>query len=408
MKNVMEEKVNIPNWLKSLQENSWELELFISGGAIFTLFQASDNLLHLSNVVKINMILPGHHVILLIAMFGIKLLTLGFVFHLMLRAYWVAMVFINFVYPQGVNSSKVKWKKPFKVDLDERSDLYSPIMAVDKLSGIVMYLSILSSFAIIGFIFLAIVSISITFTGVLPDAASVYLNQIILISICVYVFDLLSFGLIRKIPLVSYIAFPFFKVYDYLSLRFLFHKALMVYSTNIKKLNAILISLAFVCIAIVSSYISVQKTFHWPNVFDKREYRSQMSNNASLYFYEDEREGPKVSIQSKIINDNFIDLKVAYWAVDNIMMEGLDKPDSEKLFSDLFQVRIDDSIYTEVKWFPFYEQSGAYGIEALLPISDLGPGEHTLLLELKDELKDGIKGNRELRASLEIPFWKND
>lgn len=105
---------------------------------------------------------------------------------------------------------------------------------------------------------------------------------------------------------------------------------------------------------------------------------------------------------------NRIDLKVAYWAVDNIMMEGLDKPDSEKLFSDLFQVRIDDSIYTEVKWFPFYEQSGAYGIEALLPISDLGPGEHTLLLELKDELKDGIKGNRELRASLEIPFWKND
>ena len=26
-----------PSWLKNLQENSWELELLISGGAIFTL-----------------------------------------------------------------------------------------------------------------------------------------------------------------------------------------------------------------------------------------------------------------------------------------------------------------------------------------------------------------------------------
>ena len=36
------EKRNIPKWLKSLQENSWELELLISGGAIFSLFQITD------------------------------------------------------------------------------------------------------------------------------------------------------------------------------------------------------------------------------------------------------------------------------------------------------------------------------------------------------------------------------
>jgi len=33
---------SIPKWLRRLQENSWEMELLISGGAIFSLFQLSD------------------------------------------------------------------------------------------------------------------------------------------------------------------------------------------------------------------------------------------------------------------------------------------------------------------------------------------------------------------------------
>ena len=33
----------IPKWLKQIMENSWELELLISGGAIFSLFQLSGN-----------------------------------------------------------------------------------------------------------------------------------------------------------------------------------------------------------------------------------------------------------------------------------------------------------------------------------------------------------------------------
>jgi hypothetical protein len=35
-----EESVDLESqWLKRLQQNSWEVELLISGGAIFTLFQ---------------------------------------------------------------------------------------------------------------------------------------------------------------------------------------------------------------------------------------------------------------------------------------------------------------------------------------------------------------------------------
>ena len=37
----------VPQWLKELQENSWEVELLISGGAISALIQADIALLDL-------------------------------------------------------------------------------------------------------------------------------------------------------------------------------------------------------------------------------------------------------------------------------------------------------------------------------------------------------------------------
>jgi len=405
----MKEKIEIPDWLKSLQENSWELELFISGGAIFTLFKVSEYLIQLSLNIGHVMILPGRSMILFIVVYAVKLLTFGFVFHLLLRAFWVAMVFVNFVYPQGVRSDKIRWKKPFKVDLDERSDLYKPIMAVDKLSGIVMFLSIMSTFILFGLIFLIIVFLIILFSGLLPDQLRMFLlNYVFLTSFILYFIDLLSFGMLRRVPILSYIVFPFFKLYDYLSFRFIFDRALLTYGTNINRWRAFLFSTVFAFAALVATYISVQKPMHWPNVFDQRSYRFQMATNPPLDFYEDESDDLKVSIPSKIISDNFLDVKVAYWVIDNVMIEKLEKPENEKLFSDILQLRIDDSVYADVKWFSYYDENDRYGIEALLPISNLSKGEHSLYIDVKPELIKYIAGDRRYRETIVIPFWKNE
>ena len=402
----MKNKTTIPDWLKSLQENSWELELLISGGAIFTLFQASDFIVDLSINISHNMGLVGNAVFTIIAIYAVKLLTLGFAFHLILRAFWVAMVFINFVYPSGVNSDKIRWKKPFKVDLDERSDLYVPIMNVDKLSGIVMFLSIMSTFVIIGLVLLLIVF------GLLPEIIGIFplwfLDYVLTTSLILYVVDLLSFGFLRKIPFVSYLIFPFFKVYDIISLRFIFERALLTYGTNVVKWKAVLFSMMFAIAALVTTYASVQQRMRWPNVFDDRSYRGQMADNYSLTYYADQGDDLKVSIPSKIINDNFLNVKVAYWVMDNKMMEYLDKPEEEKRFSDIIQIRIDDSTYTSTEWYTYYGDEGRYGIEAMIPIADLARGKHILYIETIPELYEFIARNRDLRKSVAIPFWKNN
>ena len=72
---MREKRTPVPNWLKTLQENSWELELLISGGAVFTLVQAPD--LFQDRIMKINSIynLAGISVIFIIGIFSIKVLT---------------------------------------------------------------------------------------------------------------------------------------------------------------------------------------------------------------------------------------------------------------------------------------------------------------------------------------------
>ncbi|MBK9192531.1 MAG: hypothetical protein IPM77_14075 [Crocinitomicaceae bacterium] len=61
--------------MKNLQENSWELELLVSGGAIFSLIQMSDLYIDWIRTIKITTQIPGMSIILILGMFGIKILT---------------------------------------------------------------------------------------------------------------------------------------------------------------------------------------------------------------------------------------------------------------------------------------------------------------------------------------------
>ena len=118
----MEER-KIPKWLKDLQENSWELELLISGGAIFTLFQLTESFI--LSIDKFKMVSPvlGTGIVFVIISIALKLLTLGFIAHLCLRAYWLALVCINYVYPNGIKLNKIKREKPYKIKVEDGEDL---------------------------------------------------------------------------------------------------------------------------------------------------------------------------------------------------------------------------------------------------------------------------------------------
>lgn len=392
----------IPKWLKSIQENSWELELLISGGAIFTLFQFSDLLLDLVYSLGITSAIPGTRIYMLFGILVIQSLKLGFITHLMLRSFWLALVCINYVFPSGVNKAKIKWKKPFRVIIDQGEDLKSPILKVDRACGTVIFLTIISTMILFGIL----ISVLVLFTIpalIFPSIGSQFFLGILGICILVYFIDLISFGGLRKVKILAILFFPVLKLYDMLTLRFVYQDALWLYNTNIKKWKYFVGITMFGGVSLFFMYITVYRIQSWPNVVDQRAYRWQMAPYEKRFdegFYRDaipfDHNRPRYTpnIQSAIISNNFIQLEIPYLKeYDEVISE---LPEGQRYLSNIVEIRIDDSLYSKIDW---YYRWGTTNddkcIKTNISIMHLSHGKHEL--ELISTKKRGV-----------IPFWKNE
>jgi len=414
----------IPAWLKQIQENSWELELLISGGAIFSLFQLSGSWIIWVESTNEFTFFMGRNVILMIGTLGLELLKIGFITHIMLRALWLAMVCVNYVYPQGIQKEKITWKKPFKNDIQDNEDLQRPIIKVDRYCGIVMYLSISSTILLTGMVFCIFLFLSIPSILEWDYAYGLYMN-IVVVSLVLYVFDLITGGLLRKIPYVTYITYPIFSILDLFTLRKFIQKSGFLFFTNIPKLKFFSASVVMLSIGLVLSYINTYRDLHWPNVFDKRGYTYQLSNGMDVApaYYRDEpvnRYRGNPSIQSKILHDNFVNLFIPYNVHYDIYLDGLDKKKENRLLSDIASVSIDSVEINGIEWHESWRdsQNGIsrhVGIESFIPIGRLNDGPHILKIYTDPVLIKQIEKNvglthwdkERLKEGLEILFIKD-
>ena len=395
----------IPKWLKELQENSWEVELLISGGAIFALIQADSSLLEFHNSLHTTNFFPGMNIFMIIMMIAIKTLTIGFIFHLLLRALWLSFICINYVFPGGIKVEKLKFQKPYKINTSGSTDLYEQIIKVDRASGLVIYFSILSSIVFIGFS--TMITVLFGFDKILLLTGIDWLEYIGLVFpyiTAIYYFDFLFFGILRKIPYLTYLTFPLFKVCDWISLRFVFERSLRILNTNLSKIKIILGTIIFFSISLLLTLTSVQKRMRWPNTFDQRQYRWALTptNNDFQYQYKNYRDQYSLgTIQSDIIKENYIRLFIRYKVHHDELIDKLNT--NERYFSNQIEVGIDDSIVTEVDWYSSWQKENEnMGVVANIPIHNLNNGKHQL--KLRSIFHIDSSGNPEWTY---IPFWKD-
>lgn len=416
---VAKEKVQeIPDWLKKLQDNLWNLEILISGGAIFSLFRFSDLFVEFIGTVRMTAHTPGAGPLLMIGLFGIKVLTLGFILHLLLRAYGLALVCINYVYPNGINTGKIHLRKPFKLNEKQGSNLMEQIKEVNRICGRVIYMAIISTIAIAG-IALAFMFLIGVMT-VLEEYGTVSLENLFIFifsMFLLYILDFICFGLLRKIPYLSYILFPFFKLYDLLTLRKLYQKSLWLFSSNIIKwkfvFGAIVFAMASVCLA----YLSIFRVQHWPNIFDQREFREQMTEQSSIrtgetgaFMYEssymdnwDENSSDRFGIDSKVQRNNLMEIFVRYDKFMDPLIHQSSKIDSCKTLDKVVEVTIDDSLILGLQWVPTRKlNKSIIGISTMVPIHHLKNGQHKLQIY---STKQNEKKDLEHDYGVSLVFW---
>tara|TARA_Y100001968_G_C19414446_1_gene748225 strand:- start:330 stop:1589 length:1260 start_codon:yes stop_codon:yes gene_type:complete len=401
----------IPVWLQKIQDNSSELELLISGGAIFGLIQFSDfiannlnNLIFLFTSIGIKGVIG---LFIIILQTTLSCLIIGFILHLMVRAYWLALVCLNYVYPNGINWDKLNIKKPYYIEKEQRNDLYNKIIAADKICGLIMFTCIAASIIIFGFALIIIPMILIFVLleqiGLMDnDWISNLLGFGVFVPVCLYIIDLLLSGILRKIPYVSYITYPFFKFFDIITLRFLITKGLWILSSNTSIYKRTIIIGVLIMISFLYGLENMSKQSSLLFKLDIAEL--DIKDNKQLGSYRDSQAHlpSTYSIDSKIISKNFIRLQIKY----DGKLETYLKTNTELNIKDVYTIRIDDVKIDNFDWSVFKRDQFHRGLELIIPIDNFEKGKHLLTIEDHSRLvksmplEDSIK-----HIKRSITFW---
>ena len=352
----------------------------ISGGGIFT------TLLRLSEL-------------------AISMLTIGFVLHLIVRAYWLSLVCINYVYPKGVKYEKIKLSYPFKHNTKHRSDLYEHILQADNICGLIMFLCTSCSILWMGLLFFIGCSEELT-EEYLPSSVNTFMG----ISFVIYILDLFLSGLLRRIPYVSYIIYPIFTLLDLLTLRFVVNKGLLILKSNSPFLKRTIFITFFLLLSFIYTGEKMAqkniKTSPFTNLF--KAYDGQWLNNYKFmgHFYRDEAEkiGKKsfYSIKSKVISKNFLELKITF---THNMGQYISENDTIKTLEELYIIKINNTVVKNLNWYHWAETSTYRGLEAIISIKHLNEGEHILSIYDHSRKKIEVRDSIIYGKSTEIPFW---
>jgi len=248
--------------------------------------------------------------------------------------------------------------------------------------------------------------------------------NLVVLSLILYVMDLISAGLFRKIPLLSYLVFPFFSVLNVLTLSKFIEKSGFHFFSNIPKVKFFTVAFTMLSFGLILSYLNTYRDLHWKNIFDKRGYTMQLTNGMDVgpMFYRDEpvsRYRGNSSFQSKIVHDSYLNLFIPYNIHADNLLNGLGKEKQNILVSDIASISIDSVETREIQWHASWKdsQNGTsrhIGIESFIPIGHLEDGPHILKVYTDPSLAKKIEQNielsdfdRERLSGLEILFIKD-
>lgn len=436
------------NWISELAGQSWNLEMLISGAAIFStsfLPEFIEEMLesyfenYQSNNEFVSIYVPT-------LAYGFAktiayLLIVTFIVHFVVRAFWVGLVGLRAVYPEGIIYDKLPNANAqirelyrnrfgdfddFIVRLDRFCSQIFSIAFLLALFGVIM-----SMFYLLGFVLL------VFFKSLSPDLYKAWAGTLRII-VLGFAFSLgftviiLSQKYFREHPRwgryytkmvknVEWMYFGLYKPMSYIMLIFASHIPLKRYLAYAMSIGVVFFS--------VGMYLTLKKMMEHQGLpwMESRQYYS--SGTASFQFvsnhYDNLRtEGESVadaSIQADIIREPFlkvfinyphnIDTDIAQVCKVTTPPDSLPKWQQRRLLDiakinclqNYFQIVVNDSLYQNVEF--LYEAHGTQkneGITAYIPTQAFKTGRNTLYVKAIDT--DSLP-KRSLRNHAIVPFW---
>lgn len=228
----MSEHYNSPSfksWLDRLQQESWQLELIISGFAIYGLavaypsmeaaVQSAGNAQHLYN-----------YFLSFIALLASSILLFNLILHVILRGIWIGALGLRYVFGD-IKFEKLNYSEQFTSFLKKRIVSFDRYIAkLEDYCSILFAISFLLIFYVLSCMLLAAVLIFILTELIknerIPEWISNYIGTplflLILIGSLLTFIDFITLGLLKKNKYTSKIYFPIYRVLGLFTLSFLY------------------------------------------------------------------------------------------------------------------------------------------------------------------------------------------
>lgn len=414
-----------PTWLSEIQDRSWEPELFISGGAIFFLWQATD-FLHYESFILTQT--TGYFEPLVIANFliaALNALIFGFALHLITRGFWTAAVTLSYVYPKGVQMDRIHYAPSFKEHIKEVRGTVEQVVFLETVSSMIFTLSF--------FFFLIIIGLLLTLLVIIPHSALVeivgariffYMQAFAFLLYLlgfIYLIDFFTLGYIKKQKRFAKIYYPIYVVFSWLTLAHLYRTTYYTLVSHSRPWILILGAVLYIAIAFSISLFRLEGS---QILLDVRSYLNLKSETYShqAHYYENLRKPGElvqhVTIQSEIISENYVKLFIVHQKViENLMSQGCDAMMNQpaaylRCYSNFYKIYIDGQFQDSLTWRHYkHPDTREVGIVAFIPIGDLESKEHILKIILhvnkSDDLRKLSRFGMQGSTYAYIPFWKN-
>ena len=429
--------------LDKLQQESWQLELLISGFAIFGLFSSLPSIDTYLAVANYNDRVYG-----VLLWFALKvccwILISNLLVHVVLRGLWIGTLGLRDV-SGDIDNNELKYSPKFTNFLKKKIGSFDKyIGTLENYCSVLFAISFLLIFYFLACIAFLVAILLVVFLVLDPETSNASFNTaknifggifilFLILGMFLTFLDFITQGFLKKKKWISFIYFPLYRFYSVVTLSFLYRPLVYNFLDNKfgKRLSFILVPV-YLTILFFFSY-------HYKDSNYINPAQSSSVNFANSHNYEDllvkDTDFMKVAtIQSKVITDSYIKVFMDFnenlenriftfnkglkpkvdnrGLQSNIKINGnnftvtrIRKKDSlTKVYyntlNNIHQVLIDGKLYNS-EFVASTNTNEKLGFEAYINIKDLKEGKHLLKINRKRIRKKDTLYSK----IVEIPFW---
>lgn len=424
------------NWLNKLQQESWQLELLISGFAIFGLINLQEYALNqlaqnyqYGNIYKIGFLASVTPIVFI--------LLFNLIFHVLLRGLWIGALGLRYV-SGDIDYDNLNYSKKFSSYLKKKVGSFDRyISRLEDYCSVMFAISFLMVFYVLGLALLIIIFYIGTYyfnlyEGFLSDVVYTIGNiigVIFLLGALLTFIDFITQGLLKRKNWVSKIYFPFYKVFSYLTLSFLYRPLIYNFLDNTfgKRITLLLFPLYLIIFLSTGTYYKDSNYLS----HSKSSTRQFVSNN-NYYELLPEKEHVNIAaIPNKVLTNKFLNVFIPYDEdIENSIFDlypslhpkkdkrgihsgiSFEKKASKKhndslveaylkAFEKIYSIHIDDTTFSQ-SFIVSENKKKQLGFETVIKINSLNEGKHILHVKKRLSL---VKEKDSTNHIISIPFW---